>query len=364
MLVDRLVPDSLRTLVESLSGFRTRFVGTDSNRAAGLWILNRLRSVGYVQARFDSFRVTVDRSLQGRRFVLEGVLARNIIAVKRGTLWPDRYLVLGAHYDSMNLTAPDSVGGASVPYAPGANDNATGVAGVLEIARLLRREATDLSIVFCLFDAEELGLWGSRAYSSAARARQEDIRGMFSIDAIGTRSTEFPRAFTLDATSRSIDLAREVTQAALDYTSLVPRSTSGTGYWELISNRGREGCDCSDHQSFSDQGFPGLGAFQYFGAEAVFHTGRDTVGAVDFSLAGGIVRAAMAGCLRLSGFPGRSADFDGNGTVDFEDFFSFSERFGASEGEAGFEGRFDLDRDGTVGLQDFFIFADRFGNRP
>jgi hypothetical protein len=152
-----------------------------------------------------------------------------------------------------------------------------------------------------------------------------------------------------------------VAQAALDYTSLVPRNTSGTGYLETISNRGREGCDCSDHQSFTDQGYPAVGVFQYFGADVVSHSARDTVGAVDFALVTEIGRAAFASATRMAGFPGRSPDFDGNGDVDFSDFFLFANYYGTLRGEARFEARFDLDRDGAVGIEDFFLFAELFG---
>ncbi len=360
-LVQRLSPDSLRATVQRLSGFNTRFVGTDSSRAAGAWLRERLIQAGYAEARFDTFTVTLDRTILGRRYVLDRVPARNISVIKRGVRYPDRYLVLGSHYDPVNLTGSNTVSAPDTTFAPGANDNATGVAVVLEMARLLRAMDTDVSVVFILFDAAELGLWGSRAYAERARARGEDVRGMFSIDALGTRATDFPKAFSIDVTSRSLDLGGEVAQAALNYTSLIPRNTSGMGYLETISNRGREGCDCSDHQSFTDQGYPGVGVFQYFGADASFHTARDTVGAVDFALVNEIGRAAFAAATRIAGFPGRSPDFDGNGVVELSDFFLFATYFGTFRGEARFEARFDMDRDGAVGIEDFFQFAELFG---
>jgi len=362
-LVQRVSPDSLKEIVQRLADFHTRFVGTDSSRAAGAWIRERLLRAGYAEARYDTFTVTLDRNLLGRRFVLEQVPARNVVAVKRGIQYPDRYLVLGAHYDSISLSRPDTVSGPDTTLAPGANDNATGVAVTLELARLLRGVDTDVSVAFVFFDAEELGLWGSREYARRARERGDEVRAMFSIDALGTRASDFPKAFTIDAVSRSLSVGEEVARAALNYTDLVPRNRAGTGYLEVISARGREGCDCSDHQSFIDQGYPAVGVFQYFGAVAAFHTEGDTVGGVDFSLASGIGRAALAAAVRLAGFPGRSPDFDGDGVVGLPDFFLFAGGYGARQGGTDYEARFDVDRDGAVGIEDFFIFAELFGRR-
>lgn len=362
-LVEEMSTDSLRATVQRLAGFRTRFVGTDSGGAAGAWIRERLVQAGYAEARFDSFTVTLDRTLLGRRFILDRVQARNVVAVRRGVRYPDRYLVLGAHYDSISLSRPDTLSAPDTSYAPGADDNATGVSAALEMARLLRGVDTDASVVFVFFDAEELGLWGSRAYAARARAQGEDVRAMFSIDALGTRSGDFPKAFSIDAVSRSLGVGEEVGRAALDYTDLVPRNRAGTGHLEVISAQGREGCNCSDHQSFIDQGYAGVLVSQYFGSGALHHTERDTVGGVDFSLVAGIGRAALAAAVRLAGFPGRSPDFDGDGAVGLSDFFLFVARYGTRQGGAGFEARFDLDRDGAVGVEDFFLFAELFGRR-
>jgi hypothetical protein len=58
---------------------------------------------------------------------------------------------------------------------------------------------------------------------------------------------------------------------------------------------------------------------------------------------------------------GLASDFDGNGKVDFDDFFLFAAAFGRKQGEAGFEAKFDLNKSGAVDLDDFFLFADAFG---
>jgi hypothetical protein len=92
----------------------------------------------------------------------------NVVAIKVGTLHPDQIYVIGAHYDSVNC--------------PGANDNASGVAAVLEAARILAPYPSDYTIRFIAFDQEEQGLLGSEAYVSAHSS--DNFVGMISLDMV------------------------------------------------------------------------------------------------------------------------------------------------------------------------------------
>ncbi len=93
----------------------------------------------------------------------------NVVATKRGTSRPDEIVVVGAHYDS-------------VPGSPGANDNASGVAAVLEAARVVAGTGTPRTVQFVLFSGEELGLFGSAAYASEHRA---GVVAMVNLDMVG-----------------------------------------------------------------------------------------------------------------------------------------------------------------------------------
>lgn len=101
--------------------------------------------------------------------------SQNVIATKVGTLYPDEYVVLGCHYDSYSFSG----------NAPGADDNATGVAGILEIARLLSSHDFKRTIVFCAFSGEEYGLHGSEEYATMADNNDMNILGYFNIDMSG-----------------------------------------------------------------------------------------------------------------------------------------------------------------------------------
>lgn len=113
----------------------------------------------------------------------------NVIGVLPGMTRPDEQLVIGAHYDS-------------VGSCNGADDNASGVAGVLEAARVLGGRRFERTLVFVCFDAEEYGNFGSTDYATRARERGDDVRGMISLEMIGYTdatpgSQRLPQGFEL-----------------------------------------------------------------------------------------------------------------------------------------------------------------------
>ncbi len=135
---------------------------------AARYISTPFESIGY-QPNLQSFKV-------------QGKTVSNIEVVKAGTDRPDEIVVVGAHYDS-------------VVGSPGANDNATGVAGVLELARVLRSQQLSRSIRFVAFVNEEppysyTNAMGSRRYAERAASKGERITAMLSLETIGYYSDE------------------------------------------------------------------------------------------------------------------------------------------------------------------------------
>lgn len=348
----RLSADSMQADVERLVAFETRFMGSDSNRAAVEWLVERFEGMGYAATR-DSFVVNVDRTVSGKTYVLNDLTQVNVVASREGLLTPKRKLVIGAHYDSISLDREQ----VDQDVAPGADDNATGVAAVLEMARLLKDTRTSSTVEFVLFGSEELGLIGSGAHADVALEAGDDIVLMIGMDILGTRSTTFADAFTIDTSSRNLSIAEDVADAAEQFTSVFSRD-GGSGSRIRVT---ASGCRCSDHQSYLDRGFPAIGVFQFFtNPSPHINMSTDTIDKVDIGYAGEITRAALAGALRVAGFPSRTADFDGDGEVTFADFLLFGDVFGLIVSDPAHD-PFDLDGDGVVGFTDFLIFAENFG---
>jgi Zn-dependent M28 family amino/carboxypeptidase len=99
-------------------------------------------------------------------------IAKNVLGVRKGKSKADEVVILSAHYDH-------------VWGCQGADDNGSGVAVVLEAARVLGDMEPDRTLVLAFWDHEESGLHGSSAYVTRARQRKEDIRLMISLDGVG-----------------------------------------------------------------------------------------------------------------------------------------------------------------------------------
>ena len=105
-------------------------------------------------------------------------ILNNISAIKSGNVYPNKYYILCAHYDSFSWTD-------GFIKAPGADDNASGTAAVLEAARVLKDFNFPYSIHFIFFAGEEQGLVGSHAYATNAATRNKEILGVINLDMIG-----------------------------------------------------------------------------------------------------------------------------------------------------------------------------------
>ncbi|RQO31855.1 aminopeptidase [Taibaiella sp. KBW10] len=124
--------------------------------------------------------------------------AANVAAMVKGTLYPDSFLVITAHYDHLGGMGKDV-------YFPGANDNASGVAMMLNLAQYYARHPQACSIVFIAFAGEEIGLKGSKYFTEQPLIPLERIKFLLNTDLAGTGSegitvvnaTEFPQAFAL-----------------------------------------------------------------------------------------------------------------------------------------------------------------------
>ena len=150
-----------------------RAAGTPGEAAAGAWIAETLDAYGY-QVMLQPFPIA--------RFTVP-FTATNVIAVKPG-LPGYGTLYLGAHYDTIYRPTPDwPIGG------PGANDNASGVAVLLEAARVLAGESFSPTLVLVAFSAEEMGLLGSAHYI-AQLPLQDGLTadGMINLDCVGLGS--------------------------------------------------------------------------------------------------------------------------------------------------------------------------------
>ena len=146
---------------KALFDFDSKHIAKPGNRRAAEYLYNTYQSFGY-EPEYQEFEA---------RSALDGRTA-NVIATLRGTVTPDVVYVLSAHFDS-------------VEAGPGADDDASGIAALLEAARVLAEHPLPATVVFASFTGEEAGLLGSREFVRRAVAQKTRIAGVLNNDTIG-----------------------------------------------------------------------------------------------------------------------------------------------------------------------------------
>jgi hypothetical protein len=263
--------------IRTLAGFGTRNTFSDTTSAT--------RGIGAARRWIASEFVRISEGCGGclevstqRTLVEEGSSSRavqdvwvvNVLAVQRGTRYPDRYVIMAGDIDSRNSNGSDGAGD-----APGANDNASGMAGVLEAARLLTTYEFPTSILYVGLSGEEQGLWGGAHLAARAVEEGWDIVGVLNNDMIGNiegvdgvidNSTFRVFSEPTPVTESDRDRARrrseggEVDGVSRQLARYVARMTD-THFTNLdakmiyrLDRFGRGG----HHRPFNDAGFPGI----------------------------------------------------------------------------------------------------------
>jgi len=181
----QLSAERLRRDVETLAGFGTRHVLSDTISdargvgAARRWLRRELDAAAAASGgRMQILEQAFERAL-GRRSDRTGRFV-NLIALLRGTDPTRGAWVAGGHYDSRNGSGLDGEGD-----APGADDDASGTAVVLEMARVLATVELAADVYLCAFDGEELGLFGSDVFAQKLADDGVRVEGMITNDIVG-----------------------------------------------------------------------------------------------------------------------------------------------------------------------------------
>jgi len=224
-------------------------------------------------------------------FASYGEVHYNVVATQTGVSYPDSYYLISGHYDSV--------------HNPGADDDASGVAAVMEIARVFSQYTTHYTIKYVAFDLEEYGLIGSTAYVNDHV--EDDVRGMISMDMIAWDVGSF--ATDLRSRPGSQPLKQIVRNAILEY---------GEGLGVQILDIGAGG---SDHSPFEDVGFQAcLMIERNYSSNPCYHQPCDAIETPDYFS----YDLALAHVRSIAGFLADQAvaqplDCDGNGIMDLCD---------------------------------------------
>jgi Zn-dependent M28 family amino/carboxypeptidase len=276
-MLAEISPDRLKATVDRLAAFGTRHTlsRTDSETrgigAARRWIAAELQRIAAASGRTGEAAMTVELETfaqppDGKR-VPTAVDIVDVVATLPGAAAearPRRYYVV-AHYDSRATDPLDAAAD-----APGANDDASGVALVLELARIMSARRFDATVVFLATAGEEQGLLGARLHAQKARAEGRDVRAVLSDDIVGDPLGEpghvrvFSEGLPVAATAEQIAEIRRLGAESDSPSRELARFVAevarlhGLAVEPKLVFRGDRFLRGGDHLAFNDLGFPAV----------------------------------------------------------------------------------------------------------
>ena len=284
---EQLIHDNLKRHVAELAG---RIGERNVWRPEGL-----AAAAGYIRKTLEDAGYTVS----AQPFTSRGLTVNNLEAVLPGHSTADEIIVVGAHYDSVAGT-------------PGANDNASGVAALLELARMLAGTALPRTVRFVAFANEEAPFFygdemGSNLYAARARAQGEHIEAMLSLETIGyytdqPDSQRYPFPFNLfyPDTGNFIGFVGNFSSWRLVRRAIGAfRASTAFPSEGVAAPSGMEGVHWSDHWSFWQAGYPAImvtdtALFRY----PHYHSAADTPEKLDYTglarVTGGLAEVVVA----------------------------------------------------------------------
>jgi Tol biopolymer transport system component len=271
---------------KTLFDFDSKFVTQPGNKRAAAFLFDTYKSFGY-QPEYQPFEYRIRNGPAGN--------TANVVATLKGTLNPDIVYVVSSHYDS-------------VAVGPGADDDSSGTAALLETARILAGHPQPATIVFASFTGEEAGLLGSREFVRRAVADKVKVAGALNNDMIGWANDA-----RLDNTIRYSNAGiRDVQHAAamqfsrlITYDALYYKNTDAAAYYEAYGDI-----------------VGGIGSYPVLG-NPHYHQPHDLLESINHQLVTEVARSTAATVMLLASSPSRLKDLkvesfsNGNATISW-----------------------------------------------
>lgn len=251
-----ITPEDIKAHVTFLASddLKGREAGTAGEAKAASYIADHFEKFGLIPAGdentyFQEFRINMSvlNKLQKKdtaNFPDEERIARNVIAKLEGTEESESYIIVGAHYDHIGTGKFGSLYNRNdTTIHNGADDNASGTAGLLELAHYFSEHPTRKDILFIAFSGEEMGLLGSQHFTENPTISLERSMGMINMDMIGRLDNDKLIIFG--------------TGSSEAWTSLIDNANTDS----LVIKTIPDGAGASDHTSFYNKQIPVLHYF-------------------------------------------------------------------------------------------------------
>ncbi|MHA7057642.1 M28 family peptidase [Aquimarina sp. M1] len=186
-IIDAVSSERMEADIKKLAGFGTRHTLSDTvSDTRGIGAARR-----WIKSEFDNISKDCTNCLNvfyqkdlipkgSNQRIVKDVMVVNVVAIQRGTKYPNRFIIMSGDIDS-RISDPTNF----TDDAPGANDNASGMAGTIEAARVLSKYKFESSIIYVGLSGEEQGLFGGKGLAAYAKGKNWEIIGVLNNDMIG-----------------------------------------------------------------------------------------------------------------------------------------------------------------------------------
>jgi Zn-dependent M28 family amino/carboxypeptidase len=267
-LLELVSRDNIERWINTLSSFHTRHTKSPLINQAAYWLKNELLSLGYSNVYFHDY-VESDYQL------------KNVICRKQGIT--PKVIIICAHYDSIMEDANNAE-----ERSPGANDNASGVSVLLELARILFLFQLNHSIQFVFFSGEEQGLWGSRKYSEYIKDSTISISRLINLDMVGHPPPLNPKRVIIER-----DIGNKVSSNESDSQALGQiMKEIATKYTDLEVNFGD--IYDSDYMPFEALGYTVVGVYDGGEESPTYHSKNDLPSSLNIGYIASVAKMVLA----------------------------------------------------------------------
>ena len=238
-MIQQVNKSELSSHIQTIQDFGPHPTGSETLELVGEYIFNELTSTG-LPVEYISWSFKEHSGM-------------NIVATHQGSGCADGIVIVCAHYDSIEIS-------------PGADDDASGVAIVLMLAKIMSSYSFNSTIKFILFSGEEQGKFGSKVYAKNAKKNGDNIIGVLALDKVGYAVTmDHGQKIVHHSNIKSdwmVDISVEMAEKYYDYIKLeILRWTEDSG---------------SDHKAFVNEGFCGTDFVRY-AVNPYYHTSEDKI---------------------------------------------------------------------------------------
>ncbi|HEU0277579.1 MAG TPA: M28 family metallopeptidase [Rhodanobacteraceae bacterium] len=355
-IVVAIEPANLHASDVALVGFGTRHtLSTTTSKTRGIGAAQR-----WVHGRFAAISrgcggcltiVEPAQSFTGPRMPKAGAEVKNVVAIQRGTTDPERVIVMTAHLDSRNTNIMDATGD-----APGANDDAAGIAALLETARVLSHYKFPATLVYSADDGEEQGLYGGRIIAQYAVDQGWNVEADLNNDMVGNDHggngvydphtvRVFSEGTKTNATLKQIAFARfygglndSPSRNVARYMQALASQYLDDFHVRLVYRTDRYGRG-GDQLSFLEQGFPAVRVsesaedydrqHQNVRVENGVHYG-DVISGVDFDYLANVARLDAITMASMAMAPAPPADVGVKGALAYDTTLDWKPSAGAA----------------------------------